>query len=93
MNPFNAFKHCYWSCEMAKQCGYATALLGYGYEFFHWDSNRHIYIPILENWASSQMDFDNNSQGRQCAEENGCAVGQSHTTCCIHKLAARVLAY
>jgi hypothetical protein len=95
MNPFNAFKHCYWNCEMVKQCGYGTSLLSYLHELYR-DADES--FPIWENWTGTQMDLENKSQGRQCAEPLGCDVGEPHTdkdcaTCCVHKLTAGKLPY
>lgn len=63
----DAFRHCYGSCKIARNCGRVCAsVLGWGHEI--WE---HAV------WFSSgQMDIHNNSQGREVASsKTDCATG------------------
>jgi RHS repeat-associated protein len=68
----DAFRHCLWSCEMAKQCGRWTAwAAGYGHEVL----DNHLTPP-----DESAMDNFNNMEGRACG-----ARACSCEACCIGK--------
>ena len=64
--PADAFRHCYWSCLMAKEIG---------------DEQAKEIGDIHENCASNQdsaeasMDFHNNAKGREVAVKGNCEEG------------------
>ncbi|MHB9002328.1 MAG: DUF6973 domain-containing protein [Thermoanaerobaculia bacterium] len=74
--PADAFRHCYWSCLMVKECGWDTAYAaGTGHEL--WSAGRS---PIIDTPAESAQDLTNNREGRGCGRScGGC------DTCCLQR--------
>ena len=71
-NQADAWRHCNWSCWMAKYCGrFAAWLLASGYELGT--------VPDRGGWDPN--DFFNNAQGRDCAR-----LSCDCRTCCQGKL-------
>src|SRR5258706_16429662 len=70
--PADAYRHCFWSCEMVKQCSWLSAYAaGTGHELTDWTANE------------SQMDLNNNAVGRDCGETTSTC-----DACCRAKLAS-----
>lgn len=70
--PADAYRHCFWSCEMVKQCSWLAAYTaGTGHELTDWTANE------------SDMDLNNNAAGRDCGSESATC-----DACCRAKLAA-----
>lgn len=70
--PADAYRHCFWSCEMVKQCSWPAAYVaGTGHELTGWTANE------------SEMDLNNNAAGRDCGDQI-----PNCDKCCRDKLAA-----
>jgi uncharacterized protein RhaS with RHS repeats len=90
--PWNAYLHCLWSCEMVKECGFTTSLVGgFGHEI--WDDGK---VPYFKDYTASSKDVNNNAHGRDCGRIGDCGSGHEHRSCsecCLHKLASGHLRY
>jgi hypothetical protein len=73
--PADAYRHCFWNCEMVKQCSWLSAYIaGTGHELTDWTANE------------SEMDLNNNSVGRDCGKATSTC-----DQCCREKLANQEL--
>lgn len=56
--PADAYRHCWWSCEMVKQCSSTSSYIaGTGHEITSYTQ------------GESEMDLHNNAAGRACGDE------------------------
>jgi hypothetical protein len=70
--PADAYRHCWWSCEMVRQCSWTSAYVaGTGHELTDWTA------------VESDMDLNNNAQGRDCGGD----ASASCDHCCRDRLA------